>query len=596
MLYMGCGTRRRRLRPVPPERMLGMDVWHEGDWLRVARRGARQPPTWPRARLWRPPDATLRQTNRMACWSRSRVAILPVVLCFLLGPSRGTSAEVESDASAHLENFRSLTSELLRLRLSPEAFAKTRRHFGVVLIPGLGGSGLKQKGSVIWGKGRPHGRRLALENPLESEAEPYLLEEFNVFAGFGEDPYKTIVDILEQAVDAEGGTFDTFPYDWRVDIDVSARRLHGYLSDPARRHKTLLLVGHSLGGVVGWQWQAREYKGVDQPAVARLILVGSPLGGSCEILRLLTKGTILARGSPFWKRWFEKANFRKIRNAAFTFPSLFEILPDTPSPSYTHSYRVEHACVELVKAMSDLPSDVPNLKTIEFWETSAGRHLLNEPWSGLTLGGKPAFDQRFIKVLNVASRFKVDRDPLMRHIPVTYVFASDAPTLKRLQITVDPQRDNEVQHQKEMLELGDGRVLPVAARNEPGHCENRPEMSCAEWSAAAHEDWAGPQLVDHDDAVDVIRVTLEHGELPKSGDLVKYLKEEIRSLYGASEARANLSAILDHGLLQELLRQMKDLSGRDRPIVLNTVTDLVQEKLGDVDDFLQLEELVKAGP
>lgn len=151
---------------------------------------------------------------------------LALVTGLLVG-SLGSSGRADEISQRDLEAFVQITRQLLEERLNADELAKTRRHILVVFVPGLAGSKLTRGSKVIWGKGSPNGRDLRLDDPLKSDVVPEILEEFPVFAGFGEDPYRMIVDVLNQAMDAEGaGPLQTFAYDWRLDIDSSTDALH----------------------------------------------------------------------------------------------------------------------------------------------------------------------------------------------------------------------------------------------------------------------------------------------------------------------------------------------------------------------------------
>jgi pimeloyl-ACP methyl ester carboxylesterase len=75
-------------------------------------------------------------------------------------------------------------------------------------------------------------------------------------------------------------------YDWRKSLAHAAERLHLYLQALQReRPRRLVLVGHSMGGVVAAMWGALHPR--DLEPVDRAVLLGAPLGGTFAPIRAL---------------------------------------------------------------------------------------------------------------------------------------------------------------------------------------------------------------------------------------------------------------------------------------------------------------------
>lgn len=132
-----------------------------------------------------------------------------------------------------------------------------------------------------------------------------------------------------------------FPYDWRRDNVESAARLHDFIVEKAAyvraenfkrygvdREVKFDIVAHSMGGLIARYY--RLYGAADLPAdgstppitfaglrwVDRIILVGTPNGGSVDALVDMVKGS---RAGPFLP-WYPPA-------VVGTFPSVYQLLP-----------------------------------------------------------------------------------------------------------------------------------------------------------------------------------------------------------------------------------------------------------------------------
>ncbi len=186
----------------------------------------------------------------------------------------------------------------------------------VVLLPGITGSVLKKNGKVVWGfsastigkalftLGRTMERDLALPHDDRAADDlgdgivaDALMPDLHLLPGVWKiDGYGKIAEAIKANFEVtEGRNFFPFPYDWRRDNRVSARRLaraaHDWLAawraSSGNANAKLILVGHSMGGLViryflecmeGWK------------ETRALVTFGTPYRGSLNALDGLANG------------------------------------------------------------------------------------------------------------------------------------------------------------------------------------------------------------------------------------------------------------------------------------------------------------------
>jgi hypothetical protein len=185
----------------------------------------------------------------------------------------------------------------------------------VVLLPGILGSVLARDGKDVWAPspgaigralwtlGRSV-RSLALDgDPWEQEdlgdgvVATRVMPDVHIVPGlWGIDGYTTISRLIYDHFDVVAGeTYLEFPYDWRRDNRVAARRLRRLADEKlhAQRQRNpsakLVLIGHSMGGLVaryflecldGWR------------DTRTLITFGTPHRGSLNALDFLVNGFV----------------------------------------------------------------------------------------------------------------------------------------------------------------------------------------------------------------------------------------------------------------------------------------------------------------
>ena len=218
----------------------------------------------------------------------------------------------------------------------------------VIIIPGILGSRLRQRssGHELW-PGSIYNvlfsaQSLALNiDPETLEPRADDVEAYDLFRGLlGSDFYGAIIDTLERqggyvrgqpgrAADAGTRRYYAFPYDWRQDNVVTARKLDA-LIDQIRRdygdpRLKVDIVAHSMGGLItryyiqygatdvldGNEFPA-NFAGADKIRTA--ILLGTPNLGSVNVLHSLLVG--------------HQVGWQAIPTEALaTMPSVYELLP-----------------------------------------------------------------------------------------------------------------------------------------------------------------------------------------------------------------------------------------------------------------------------
>ncbi len=196
-----------------------------------------------------------------------------------------------------------------------EATEKNEMKDVIVLLPGILGSVLEKDGAEVWGLSLGavtnavwnFGSNITdLEIPTEQINNPdyndgvtatRLMPDAHLIPGFWKiDGYGLISQTLHDSFNLQDGeNYFEFPYDWRRDIRLAARRLSEESSAWLKnwRNKTqnpdakLILVGHSMGGLVsryflevlgGWR------------DTSKLITFATPYAGSLKALNAICNG------------------------------------------------------------------------------------------------------------------------------------------------------------------------------------------------------------------------------------------------------------------------------------------------------------------
>lgn len=216
----------------------------------------------------------------------------------------------------------------------------------IVLLPGISGSRLVKDGKVIWGFSASAVMRAlisgggAIEKALTLADDPLdaddlgdgvdadaLIPDLHMIPGLWKiDGYSRIWETLKASFAVtEGENLFAFPYDWRRDNRVAARRLakscHGWLK--AWRQKSgnadakLIFVAHSMGGLVARHFIECQEGWKDTRA---LITFGTPYRGSLNALDTLSNGM---KEGPF--------GMIDVSRAARSFTAIYQLLPIYPT-------------------------------------------------------------------------------------------------------------------------------------------------------------------------------------------------------------------------------------------------------------------------
>ena len=360
--------------------------------------------------------------------------------------------------------------------------ARMRGNVGLVFVPGILGSALKSpSGEEIWGYGLRLSPGLALPASLVDPAA-----ESGIVATIADgregriDLYGTAMALLREHAAKAGiapGRIAACGYDWRRDIRAGARDLARCIDNAPELKgiEALVVVAHSMGGLVSFQWH-RDYttdgvlkNGV--PVIA-LALLGSPLAGSCEILRMVATGYVQPTASDrhaneSWLGRFAtdvRTMSDRVVNAVTGFftsdvrplvlgwPGAIEL---SPPPAEN---RDQANCASVPLTTDDTDPRIRTHYDPGFWSGETGRALLS---------GK-ALPVTHAQVLAVARAFRES----FRFEPIaspTYLFASeiwDTPAQPKLVPPSYVPDDRGLWHTAD----GDGRVpfgaaLPVALQS-----------------------------------------------------------------------------------------------------------------------------------
>ena len=209
----------------------------------------------------------------------------------------------------------------------------------VVLLPGITGSVLQKDGKDVWAiSGQAAWRWLrslgnSLQELLLTDQDPggivaaRVMPDAHVVPGLVKiDGYSATAKLVSDTFDVvPGSIWDTrpanfieFPYDWRLDNRINARRLAELLSDRLPRWREysgntdarVIFLAHSMGGLV-----VRHYLEVLEGwrDCRALITFGTPYRGSLNALNFLANG---------YKRLF-----MDLSEVMRSFPSMYQLLP-----------------------------------------------------------------------------------------------------------------------------------------------------------------------------------------------------------------------------------------------------------------------------
>lgn len=328
-----------------------------------------------------------------------------------------------------------------------------RDSYEIVFIPGILGSCLKI-GSYVFGKDRIDCTKLVLSE-ANKHAVPQIMNQFSsegLFAGLikDEDVYGDGLKYLNYAL--RGKTIHTFAYDWRLDIAVISEQFQEF----AKIHlegKRVIVVAHSMGGLVAWHWKNTHLGKNDRPfTMVDLILVGSPLQGSCEIVKTLVEGYSESDDASWLHKVISKQVFKNAHAAFFTFPSVFELIP---------KYEKCNCFVRELNG-NPFPQDPFEFGT---WHQESGHSVIRKFYNDTGLTEE---EYRFLieHAIQEAKKFHAIFDP-RQHKDTVYLLYSGSTKMASEYIIENDKKDWLRIKNKgySYSKLGDGRVLSESARN-----------------------------------------------------------------------------------------------------------------------------------
>ena len=228
----------------------------------------------------------------------------------------------------------------------------------VVVIPGIGGSELADaSGAIVYRAGLGHllsvGRDPSVLDP-NNELRPVgligpcslicwqLINGYDgllngISKGLGLSPGR-VVTAGAELVDPDA-TVVAFPYDFRRSVEQIANDLDRVVRARAQGRR-VVLVAHSMGGLVAAWWWAFLSEGID---VHQIITLGTPFRGAAKALDVLVNGM---RIGPF-------PATQAVSDMVRTWDSLFDLLPHYQVVDGTDKYQYPY----------ELPSDITSAVT-----------------------------------------------------------------------------------------------------------------------------------------------------------------------------------------------------------------------------------------
>lgn len=411
-----------------------------------------------------------------------------------------------------------------------------RDGIAIVFVPGILGTRLIKNRKTIWGEGSPSAQELALPRSGDPGVEVKGLDQYPVFFGLKKvDIYGEFSRDAEQARNGRG-VFREFPYDWRQDIRKIARDFDDFLrTDPPLKGRPIIIIAHSMGGLVTWYWQHRIYQGDADPlAVTRLLLLGSPLNGSCEVIRLLVDGYQDIREASKVTNFVYGLIFNDLRAAAFTFPSVFQLLPRVP----TDPNEIDKSCLQV--PLGDRGEDIVagDYFKVAFWKSQFGMWLLERrapPWKSLTKDNREAFFEWLTPVLEAGEAFRRDINLDQLKIPTVFFYAQRHPTTGKARTA---KSGGNFSIEFPFGDPGDGRVPVPSAKNEGRALEAERQYKL---------------------------LGLTHGDLPKDATFITYLGTHLAQIVLAHVVLAEAKLLLQN---ETLLDQYVREGGRELSVTV----------------------------
>ena len=351
-----------------------------------------------------------------------------------------TNSEVREWAQARAKTHKGLHDKMDEIEDS----------FRIAFIPGILGSQL-QIGDFTYGKDPIDARKLMFQPG--DYAQSQTLNSFKAQLGpvFSKkvDIYGSGLDLLHTATGQK--ELVEFSYDWRNDIDKIADEFQKF-AQTRLKNKRVIVVAHSMGGVVAWHWK-NKYRQNRPFAMPALVTLGSPLLGSCEPARMLIDGYAAPIGSPFYEQWASHLVFGKARAATLVFPSVYQLLP---------AYDEKNPCVRIKRKNAYYPFNhhEPGAWLGREDYGAAGRFHTE---SGLS---EKAYKQRIEAAVQSGKRFRMDFDPKQYDDDVYLLYSSNYDMAESYPVITTGDKWLSIEKKNQLSKRGDGRVRHESATND----------------------------------------------------------------------------------------------------------------------------------
>jgi len=216
----------------------------------------------------------------------------------------------------------------------------------VIIIPGILGSTLFKGDDLIWvslqiiGPGDEFLDVLLMDehgNPLdEIRAEDIMRKPFP-----GSDYYDGLIRGLESKGYQENTDLFVFPYDWRLDIGITAEALKAKIESiiEITGNGKVDIVAHSMGGLV-----VKDYIDIHGAGMlGKVLLLGTPHIGSPEAAIALLWG----KPTPLL------ASLREMKKLARNMPSVYQLLPSSPYFNFSGYYKINTEILSLDETVQE---------------------------------------------------------------------------------------------------------------------------------------------------------------------------------------------------------------------------------------------------
>ncbi|WP_423395330.1 esterase/lipase family protein [Burkholderia sp. LMG 21824] len=237
-------------------------------------------------------------------------ALIAVILCVLSTAALAVDLSYIPFTKTTITNPLDATSAVIAFKQAAKSDAALASELdgvasslAVVFVPGILGSALEDTATQkkIWGNLSLSYLATHYDDFIANLALPPALIDENARSTIrptvlesmaGMDFYGKALRQMKQATNDLHIRFLACGYDWRRDIRSGAQDLDRCI-DTLPAGSRIIIVAHSMGGLVSWQWAMQHAHDVAPThRLMQLVTLGSPLVGSCEIIRMIEQGYV----------------------------------------------------------------------------------------------------------------------------------------------------------------------------------------------------------------------------------------------------------------------------------------------------------------